>query len=273
MHASPAVFVDEPRKVAPSSSSTLAPAPFYTGPLARTFRNLKLFSLSSLGLITGLSPVIFVIDAPGIPMSARCAMVGTALAMSGASTGLIAWSGAPYVSSMRRLAPLPAPTASARAVKTVEAPNGTSASISANVHPDAVEMATKTLFLRDMYTQVYDPAILGPTNRLFATWELQPYIRAPADANNASRTRSGAEEVIARTLDSEGKIRGEWRVSWTQDTADKKYLVGHASATGEMLRYVMRTRIPCFIWPLTSVQLIRHFNVHEELLASQTPTS
>ena len=226
------------RPVDDGRSPALDPTPFYTGPLAQTFRNLKLFSLSSLGLIAGLSPVLFVVEAPGIPVTARVALAGTALAMSGASTGLIAWCGAPYVSSMRRLVPSPPPASdpTAGTVKPEGASSGSSVTSTMATHYDAVEMATKTLFSRDIYTQIYDPAVLGSTNRPFATWELQSQLRVPVDASNTSRIAGGREEVIARTLSAGGEVYGEWLVRWTQDPNNEEYLLGRASATGTVLR-------------------------------------
>lgn len=54
------------RKISSSSSSSSSkveepqnqssPAPIYNGPLTRTFRTLKIFSLSSMGLATALTP-------------------------------------------------------------------------------------------------------------------------------------------------------------------------------------------------------------------------
>ncbi|KAF8305927.1 hypothetical protein DL93DRAFT_2089146 [Clavulina sp. PMI_390] len=207
------------------------------GPLANTFKNLKLFSLSSLGLITSLSPVLFIIDAPGIPTSARAAMAATAMLTSGASTALVGWCGAPYVSSMRRLNP-----------------SSTSSTSNATpYHDEAIEMTSKNLFLRDLRTQVYDPVVLGPTNRLFATWELQSHIvvPAPSTSSNASTGASlraaGNKEVMARTIDEKGVVRGEWSVQWECDPNDDGMLVGTATQSGKVLR---------------------HFNVHEELLTS-----
>lgn len=189
-----------------------AQEPFYTGPLASTFRSLKLFSLSSLGLITGLSPVLFIVDAPGIPTSARAAMAATALLTSAASTGLVGWCGAPYVSTMRRLAsPQPGTTSNS----------------------DAVEMTTKTLFLKDLRTSVYDPSFLGPTSRPFATWELQSQLRVPADGKTRTEEK---EEVVARTVDAEGKTRGEWRVTWTKDPTDASFVIGQAGPTGKVVK-------------------------------------
>lgn len=99
-------------------------------------------------------------------------------------------------------------------------------------------MTTKTLFLNNLYTQIYDPSILGPTNRLFATWELQSLLRVPV-ATKAKARDGGTEEeeVLARTFDAKGNVRGEWRVRWTLDPSDSEQLIGQTSQTGKVLRY------------------------------------
>lgn len=197
-----------------STPSTLAPEstnaaePFYKGPLTPTFRSLKIFSLSSMGLITCLSPVLFVIEAPGIPFSARLAMAGTAIVTSAASTALIGWVGAPYVVSMRKV---PQENTSSH---------------------EAVEMSTKTLLLKDLKTTVYDPTFLGPTTRPFATWEL----KGRASANAADVSTAG-EQIIARTVDVSGKVVGEWRVKWVLNESNPDHAVGTAVPSGKVLRY------------------------------------
>lgn len=213
-----------------SSSSTNTesslPAPFYTGPLAKTFRSLKLFSLSSLGLITALSPVLFVIEAPAFPMSARVAMAGTAILTSAGSTGLVGWCGAPYVSSMRRI--------------TSSTPSSHS-TIPTSSNPEAVEMTTKNLLLKDLRTSVYDPTFLGPTSRPFATWELQSQLRVQVSSlDEAIRNTVAAGEegvqTVAQTVDAEGKVQGEWIVRWKQDESEPEFAVGQAVSTGKVLR-------------------------------------
>ncbi|KAI8064441.1 hypothetical protein BC940DRAFT_335283, partial [Gongronella butleri] len=62
----------------------------YTGPLSNVAKKLKLFSVTSLGLGCGISPFVFIIDVP-VPMIAKAALVGAAVATSAASTGLIQW--------------------------------------------------------------------------------------------------------------------------------------------------------------------------------------
>lgn len=71
----------------------------YEGPLAQTFRRLKLFSLASFGLSSALAPFMFVVES-GLPPSARFALAGIALGTSGLSTGLVAWCAKPYVNKM-----------------------------------------------------------------------------------------------------------------------------------------------------------------------------
>jgi len=198
-----------------STNSNTTPA-FYIGPLAQTFRSLKIFSLGSFALATSISPFMFVIESP-LPTSARAAMAITALVTSGASTALVGWCGAPYVSSMRRIPGYN------------NAPDG------------GVEMITKTLLLRDLRTTVYDTSFLGKATRPFATWELVPQVRVQAEEGRTD----GLEEVVARTTDENGQVQGEWRVRWTKAIDDPNYLLGKVNPHGK---------------------LVRHFNVHEELL-------
>lgn len=73
----------------------------YHGPLSKSFRNLKLFSLSSVGLTVGLTPILFIVES-GLPMSARISLAAIALGTSGLSTALISWCAKPYVTTMRR---------------------------------------------------------------------------------------------------------------------------------------------------------------------------
>ncbi|KAI9492014.1 hypothetical protein BDB00DRAFT_466108 [Zychaea mexicana] len=71
----------------------------YKGPLANVAKKLKLFSVTSLGLGTGISPFVFAIDVP-VPFVAKAALVGAAVATSAASTGLIQWVMSPYVTKI-----------------------------------------------------------------------------------------------------------------------------------------------------------------------------
>ncbi|KAJ3513981.1 hypothetical protein NLJ89_g2636 [Agrocybe chaxingu] len=59
----------------------------YHGPLATPFRRLKIFSLTSLGLSTTLSPFLFIIES-NLPMSARLALASIALDGSGTAEEL-----------------------------------------------------------------------------------------------------------------------------------------------------------------------------------------
>jgi len=101
----------------------------YRGPLTKPFRNLKIFSLSSVGLTISLSPVLFIVDS-GLPMTARISLACIALGTSGLSTALIAFCAKPYVTSMRRFRP--DRTGSA----------------------EVIEMTTQSLFLKPLVTTV-----------------------------------------------------------------------------------------------------------------------
>ncbi|KEP48129.1 putative transmembrane protein [Rhizoctonia solani 123E] len=157
---------------------------FYQGPLSTTFRNLKLFSLSSLSLASALTPFIFLIDAP-LSLSARIALAAAALGTSLSSTTLIAWCGKPYVVSMRR------------------APGS-----------DAVELTTTDVFLRERHTTVLDPRFFQSTSRPFATWEIPESFTADSDSN--SQRSAGSVEPVAVTRDGLGNIVGQCVVQWKE---------------------------------------------------------
>lgn len=78
--------------------------PAYEGPLAQTFRRLKIFSLSSLSLSCTLAPFMFIVES-NLPMTARVALTSIAIGTSGISTGLVGWCGQPYVTRLRYLQP------------------------------------------------------------------------------------------------------------------------------------------------------------------------
>jgi hypothetical protein len=119
-----------------ATPSTIPPKP-YNGPLAPTFRRLKLFSLSSLTLSFALTPFLFIIES-SLPASARIALAGTALGTSGISTYLVAWCGRPYVATLNRIPSSDNPDA-----------------------PYILEMTTMTLALRQRVTRVFDTTFLG----------------------------------------------------------------------------------------------------------------
>lgn len=210
----------------PSEPATPAPpAPFYHGPLARTFKRLKLFSLSSLGLSAALTPFIFVIDS-SLPTPARIALALTAIGTSGSSTALVGWCGAPYVSSMSRL------------------------SDTASTGKDgAIQMVTNNMWLQGRKTSVFDPRFLKPTNRPFARWELAKVVEVEYDD-----AMEGKEQVIAETTDNNGRVCGQWLVKWGSSGAAVEpgtaptSLVGQCRAEGRVVRCVYTinlTLYPC----------------------------
>jgi hypothetical protein len=202
----------------PSEPAT--PTPFYHGPLARTFKRLKLFSLSSLGLSAALTPFIFVIDS-SLPTPARIALALTAIGTSGSSTALVGWCGAPYVSSMSRLSG--AATAG---------------------RDGAIQMITNNMWLQGRKTSVFDPRFLKPTSRPFAKWELAKVVEVEYD-----NAMEGKEQVIAETTDNNGRVCGQWLVKWESSGAAAEpgtvptSLVGHCRAEGRMVRYAHTTTL------------------------------
>lgn len=100
----------------------------YHGPLSKSFHNLKIFSLSSVGLTVGLAPLLFIVES-GLPVSARISLAAIALGTSGLSTALISWCAKPYVTTMRRSRPEKSGSA------------------------EVLEMTTQSLFLKPLITK------------------------------------------------------------------------------------------------------------------------
>jgi hypothetical protein len=204
--AAAAAHTDSPT---PAPAHTPADAPLttvapgtYAGPLSATFRRLKLFSLSSLTLSFTLTPFLFIVES-ALPLSARFALAGTALATSGISTALVSWAGKPYVTRLARL------------------PDGA-----------GVDMRTLTLALRERATRVYDTTFLIETKRPFAKWELAETVALDKAGAHPLPT-AGTEETVAETVDvASGAVVGRWIVRWGEGG------VGTCRETGKVVRYV-----------------------------------
>jgi hypothetical protein len=181
----------------------------YHGPLAQTFRRLKIFSLATLGLTCTMAPFLFIVES-SLPMSARVFLTATAISTSTISTALVSWCGAPYVVDLRRLTP---------------AENG---------GIEGIEMTTLTLTLKKLTTRVYDADFLVETNRPFAKWELPLAIQLPpSDEDNTAAGKAGApgeEETVAETLNDRGEVIGRWIVKWGEGGT------GSCRGTGTVLR-------------------------------------
>lgn len=205
-------------KKATSSGDIPAEPVAYYGPLTQTFRRLKIFSLSSLGLSCIMTPFIFIVES-SLPFSARIALAATALSTSSISTALVGWSGASYVVDLRRLPP---------------ADNGSI---------EGIEMTTLTLTLRTIVTRVYDADFLVETKRPFAKWELAQSVLLPPSKEDAFMAAKGGapgeEETIAETFNSKGEIIGRWIVKWGSDGA------GTCHGTGTVVRCVICVSRTC----------------------------
>lgn len=96
-------------------------------------------------------------------------------------------------------------------------------------------MTTSTLLLNPRITRVYDPHFLIKSTRPFSKWELAQSLVLPSGKSG----EPGLTETVAETMDKRGEIIGRWIVKW------EKGGKGTCSQVG---------------------RVIRHFNVHEELL-------
>ncbi|KDQ52826.1 hypothetical protein JAAARDRAFT_61636 [Jaapia argillacea MUCL 33604] len=108
-----------------------------------------------------------------------------------------------------------------------------------------VEMTTYTLGLHKRLTRVYDTTFLVDTKRPFAKWELAESVELPLSELSEHGVEVGSEETVAEVLDKSGEIVGRWIVQWHLAKEDNEKAVGKCRGIG---------------------QVVRHFNVHEELL-------
>lgn len=195
-----------------NSSETNDPALVYNGPLSRTFRSLKIFSMSSLGLAVSLTPFMFIIET-SLPFVAKVVLASTAVVTSTVSTALVAWCGKPYVSTIRLL-------------------TDSSKKVDQGSTQEGFQIETFDLALRSRFTNVYDPAFITETRRPFAKWELAEQVSLGKPGDNEALS----EEVVAETLDRSGKVLGQWIVSW-----DEKGTQGTCRAKGKIQRSVVQS--------------------------------
>ncbi|KAH7928685.1 hypothetical protein BV22DRAFT_1004269 [Leucogyrophana mollusca] len=108
---------------------------------------------------------------------------------------------------------------------------------------EGIEMTTMSLTLNKLITRVYDSDFLVDTKRPFAKWELaESVLLPPAEEDAVSAAKMGAPgqvETVAETMNSKGEVLGRWIVKWGEGGS------GSCEGTGK---------------------IVRHFNVHEELL-------
>ena len=186
----------------------------YYGPLAQTFRRLKIFSMSSLALSAAMTPFIFMIEtASAVPFIGRLALATTVITMSSASTALVAWTGRPYVHTLRWIPP----------------DEGVAGQVAASgKQTTGIELKTFTFGMHEQTTRVYDTAFLADTMRPFAKWELASTFQMPA-AEAAAEKAKGAlprEETVAEELDYFGNVTGRWIVKWAEDGTGTCYPQG-----------------------------------------------
>jgi hypothetical protein len=206
--------------------------------MAATFYRLKLFSLGSLTLASAFTPV-FLLAASDLSLAGRLGLSATAIVTSVVSTALVAWIGKPYVGRMNLL---PAPA-------------------ERNGREPVIEAYTITWRIRTLQTRIYQPSLIRPTSRPFASWELP---ENPGGVFPLPQSTSGSESgakadrvLVSETFDAKsGKVVGKWwaeRVAGTATNSDK-------GAQGEF-----KEEARCF----AEGKPVRHFQVHEELLGEE----
>lgn len=180
----------------------------YEGPLASTYRKLKGFSLTSLGVASSMTPFFFVVDT-SLPLGAKVILASTVFGASSISTAFIGWCGKPYVSRLWR------------------DENGVS-----------LEMETTTLFLKKRFTTVYDwKMFLRESERPFAKWELAKEVERRSTAEDGELPE---EETVAETTDENGNTIGRWIVRWHRGDNDGDIIInkGICFAEGRIVRFV-----------------------------------
>ncbi|KAG7527946.1 hypothetical protein FFLO_06488 [Filobasidium floriforme] len=146
----------------------------YEGPYSKTFKYLKLFSLSSLGLSAALSPFIFILES-SLPTSGRIFLAVTAISTTTFSTYLISLFTGPYVNRIVRGA--------------------------ADAQYPFI-LSTTSMFLQERNTFINDQGILAPSERPLTTWKLREQADSVVDAPS----------LEAVTTDRTGKVLGRWNV-------------------------------------------------------------
>jgi hypothetical protein len=178
----------------------------YHGPYSETYKKLKLFSLSSLGLAAMITPVMFIIDST-IPAGGRAILGITAMTTSSISTALIAWAGRSYVTDLR-----------------------------VDDGGRRIQFTTTTLLLRGITTTVYDPTFLEPAEEYFTKVRLRKSIRIPMAVvqKEGMNLVDGQEETVAETTDSKRNVKGWWEVRWRQE--GEAGFVGECRGVGKVMR-------------------------------------
>ncbi|KAH7875456.1 uncharacterized protein C8R40DRAFT_1104240 [Lentinula edodes] len=188
----------------------------YNAPLTSTFRRLKIFSLASFSLSCSLAPLIFIIESQ-LPFFARTCLAGLAVGTSGVSTGLIAWVGRPYVTTLRR----------------IDSNDGGAMGL---------EFTTANWRLQTRITRVYDTSFLTNTDRPFAKWQLDDELVLPSSTTPSSTpyARPNSEETVAETFDRYGNVLGSWVVTWgsqKSESGKEENIVGKCRAVGHVIKH------------------------------------
>lgn len=159
-----------------------------------------------------------------LSLAARCALCVTGLATSGASTALVSWIGKPYVGRM--------------ALVQFEGQDA----------KPVLETFTLDWKLRTVKTYIYQPQLIRPTSRPFATWEL-PEKTGPVPVELGEG--DGDKILVSRSFDAKtGAEVGSW---WASPVPETEANTSEQGATRQLECYA-------------EGKPVRHFQVHEQAL-------
>ncbi|KAL9939481.1 hypothetical protein V8E36_001298 [Tilletia maclaganii] len=238
----------------------------YTGPLHKTFRRLKVFSLSSLAFASILTPYLLI--GPGsLDTGGRIVLVLAALGASSLSTALISWIGKPYVGKLE-LVRVPV----GKEEKQQQDP----------LPPSSTRLIAETTSwrLQPLRTTIFQPSYIRGTSRPFAAWQLAA---EPTPIPALPRSETSTSSAVLRSLIAETRhantdqLVGRYWVEWRPDALTKVISPSSPSSSSqagegedEGAAAAAETEAEAE-WRMQGVckvegKPVTHFNVHEELL-------
>ncbi|KAJ1910589.1 hypothetical protein IWQ60_010578 [Tieghemiomyces parasiticus] len=188
-------YYSTPATAAAKSTTAVTTKVIYDGPLARTAKVLKRFSITSLTATFVLAPLIMTIDS-GLATEVRTILAASAIATSGMSTGLIHWAMHPYITRLSMLTD----------AATTSAPTSSPVTPRLPVTPDTVLQVESLDFFgraKNQYVLIKD---IRPSSRVFTVWRvggqsplncLEPAVRSALTRRAAPGTMFFAHETAS----------------------------------------------------------------------------
>ncbi|KAJ1984325.1 hypothetical protein H4R33_004418 [Dimargaris cristalligena] len=146
---------------APEAESNISSKVIYQGPLAKTAKYLKRFSMTSLTATFVLAPLIMTIDS-GLAPEIRTVLASSAIATSGVSTALIHWAMHPYITKLTAI--------SSDTDQTVASPTTTTARMT--ITPETTLRMESLDFFGRTKLQAVRVKDLARSQRVFTVWKV-----------------------------------------------------------------------------------------------------